>query len=145
MSQNITVRNVTLAIILFIAAITTSAQSPSSSHATFNFANVQLQPGERIVQIQVHADASSFEAVSPLPVGWHITIDNDPSWRTQLIGSCYVGAAAIDSAKLNKLHFRMVISQYGGLKFALNASVTVTKDFEHTREIKVTPANLHFE
>ena len=145
MSQNMTVRRITLAIILFIVAIGSSAQSPSLTHATFNFTKLQLEPGERIVQIDIHADSSSFEAVSPLPVGWSITIDNDPSWRTQLIGSCSVGAAAIDSEKLSKMHFRMVISEFGGLKFALNASATVTKDFEHTREIKLTPANLHVE
>lgn len=40
-------------------------------------------------------------AMKPVPIGWRVTIDNDPNWITSTVGIAIVGAAEIDPPQLS--------------------------------------------
>jgi hypothetical protein len=117
----------------------------SSQAQTFSIQHLHLQPGERITNIELMATAGAFESITPMPVGWSFTIDNDPSWRTSVEASIHVGAAALSETDLECLQIRMKKGEFGDLKFSLTGKIVVTKDFTHTRRIVLTPSNFKSE
>lgn len=64
-------------------------------------------------------------------------IDNDPSWDTKVTGSLMVGAAALSPAELRKLKFFIEKDEFEDLKFQVEGTVGVTKDFVKTRNIQL--------
>ena len=123
----------------------TSQCAHAQGTRTFSLTHLALQPGERIVGFRVDIRAGAFESVAPMPVGWSIDIDNDASWQTSVEGGIEVGSAALGLPQLAKLRFLIKKNEFGGMKFSVAGTVTVTKDFEHEREIKLSPSNIHFE
>lgn len=96
---------------------------------------------EKIVGFKVNVTAGRIVSFPNAPIGWNITINNDPSWHTQVIGSIIVGAASLGS-----IFFRdfLTIEKYEfmGLKFNVDAEIVVTEDFEIERHLYLKMKNL---
>ena len=99
--------------------------------------HVNVQQGERVVSFQVRLTAGMVRGVSNLPKGWHVAIDNDASWRTQVKGNTLVGAAAMSVQELENVRFE-VEKDETYLKFSLQGTFAATKDFEKERRITLT-------
>jgi hypothetical protein len=73
-----------------------------------------------------------------VPYGWSISIDNGPSWNTNIRGSIAVGAAALDPNFFrNFLIVEVEKDAPDGIPFELQGEVIVTTDFVAERRIKV--------
>jgi hypothetical protein len=107
----------------------------------FRLEGVHLQAGERIVGLDVSLEAGDFVAVSGLPAGWLVTIDNDPSWQTSLKGDAKVGAATLDLENIRKLNMVIHRFEFGDLKFQISGYLLVTTNFENVRKVPLRIEN----
>jgi hypothetical protein len=131
-----------IAVILFCllgASVPVLAQAVDQKH--FSLRDVHLQPDERVVGIELSVKAGSFVSIDRLPIGWLVTIDNDPSWHTTVKGNARVGAAALEMQPLQKLDFCVRKYEFGDLHFSISGDLIVTKDFEHERRIPLRSEN----
>ena len=71
-----------------------------------------------------------------IPIGWSISVDNDPSWNTNTSGTLIAGAAALDASFFREF---VVIEKDEslGLPFSVEGEVVVTQDFSKERRIEV--------
>jgi hypothetical protein len=53
-------------------------------------------PQGRVAEIRLSMRHGMVTAVSPVPIGWRMTEDNDPNWITSTVGIGIVGAAWIE-------------------------------------------------
>lgn len=102
---------------------------------------IHLQAGERIEGVDISIKAGAFAGVSGLPAGWTITVDNDPSWQTNLKGDAKVGAATVDASSIQKLNIVIHKFEFGDLKFQVSGTLLVTMDFESLRKIPLSREN----
>jgi len=95
---------------------------------------LQITKGERIVGFQIRLKSARFFSLPSVPLGWDISIDNDPSWHTEMKGTVEVGAGALDPDFLRDF---VVVEKDTtlGLPFEAEGEIDVTKDFEHVRKI----------
>ena len=116
----------------------------STAHAqeqTFVLRQIHFEKGGRVVGLEVLIDAGSFVAIEPLPMGWFLTIDNDPSQQTSLKGDAGVGTAALEPRDLRNLRIRTRAVVFGGQRFSVSGTLVVTEDFQHERRIPLSLAN----
>ena len=102
--------------------------------------SLKLQPGERITAFQIHAASARITALLDTPLGWHLDIDNDPSWHTSINGNIIVGAAALDANFLRRF-LRIEKEPESNEPIRLAGQLTVTAydktGNEHTHTVKV--------
>lgn len=103
--------------------------------------NIHLQDGERIDGIELSIKGGSFVGFDPLPMGWYLIIDNDPSQKTSIKGDARVGTAALELDDLLKLRILSRKVEFGDLKFSISGTLIVTKKFETERRIALHPEN----
>ena len=96
---------------------------------------------EKIVGFEVIVTAGRIVSFSTAPMGWNITINNDPSWHTKIIGSIIVGAASLGS---NFFRDFLMIEKYEfmDLKFNVDAEIVLTEDFESERHVYLNMKDL---
>lgn len=96
---------------------------------------------EKVVGFEVNVTAGRIASFPTTPIGWNITINNDPSWHTKVFGSIIVGAASLGS---NFFRNFLVIEKYEfmGLKFNVDVEIIVTEDFESERRIDLKMKDL---
>ncbi len=87
--------------------------------------NIHLQEGERVYGIELSIYEGSFVGFDPLPMGWYLIIDNDPSQQTSISGDARVGAAALQLDDLLKLKIVTRKMEFGDLKFSISGSLIV--------------------
>ncbi len=101
-----------------------------------SFASLKLTGAERVVGFEVTFVGAGIVSLPSVPMGWEISIDNQPSWNTRITASAVVGAAALDSR-----YFRSFIviqkAPEKGLDFAISGTIWATEDFTTTREIQL--------
>jgi len=85
-----------------------------------------------VVGFEIQIKSGRVVSFPTVPTGWDISIDNDPSWDTQLRGSSKVGAAALD-VKFFGGFLVIEKDESLGLKFEAKGEIIVTEDFEHGR------------
>jgi hypothetical protein len=61
---------------------------------------LETKKNERVGAFQIRLVKAGFRTLPHIPMGWQITIDNNPSWNTTLEGRIGVGAAALELAEL---------------------------------------------
>ncbi len=103
--------------------------------------NIHLQEGERVDGIELSIKAGSFVGFDPLPMGWYLIIDNDPSQQTSIKGDARVGTAALGLDDLLKLRILARKVEFGNFKFSISGTMIVTKTFEGERRIALDSAN----
>ena len=131
-------REIALITLLFTISITAIAQNAANKDETVTVCipHVATAPGERIVGFEIELTAGWVQSVSHIPLGWYVEVDNASAWRTTIGGSISVGAAALDPNDLCKMHITVQKdTKYD--QFAVSGTVTVTTDFEKTRNIAV--------
>ena len=104
---------------------------------TVSIPNVQLAPGEVVVSFEIDITAGAIASVSEIPVGWYLNLDNDASWQTTVKANTQVGAASLSSKDLRELHFVVRKNEFGDLKFNLAGVVSVTKDYQKEKHLKL--------
>ena len=102
-----------------------------------------LNPGERIVGFDLKI-VSGYVSIIKAPPGWEIHVNNDPSQNVEVSGSVLVGAAALHSDGLNGMISVTEIPN-PGQSFQLTGDIVVTKDFEQTRILVLSPKNVLLE
>ncbi len=128
--------------VLLTASVMVAAQNTEKTNETVSFRvpHVATSTGERIVSFEIKLTSGMVEAVSNLPMGWYVEVDNDPSWDTTIEGNIRVGAAALDPDEFRKLRIT-VQKDTTYSPFAVSGTVAVTTDFEKTRNIALSAAD----
>jgi hypothetical protein len=132
---------------LFPCLILTVLLMPGMLHAqqtfTVSVPKLNLQPGERVVGFKFRLQAARVARLNDAPIGWSVSIDNDPSWNTSLEATVKVGAAALDASFFHRF-LRVEKAEPPLVPFELTGSIYVTRDFSDTREIKLGREDFHF-
>jgi len=128
-----------LCTLLLLASLFSSKQAAAQSFLV-DIENVMLNPGERVVGFDFKV-TSGYVSMVQAPPGWQIEIDNDPSQNVEISGSIFVGAAAINCERLNRM---ITVTQTLVFEkmLEITGNVTITKDFDHTRTITLAPRNI---
>lgn len=134
---------VCVAAVLSCASLGAQTKSVSHSEQRYELTipNLRLEPGERVVGFSVEVDSGRIASAPDVPIGWNLTIDNEPSWTTKLTATVIVGAAALD-ARFFRDFVVIEKSSLGGAPFAVRCEVDVTKDWQSARHIQVSRADL---
>ena len=127
-------------IVFFLGGICRPLTAQNVDHR-FRIENIHLQEGERIEGVDISIRAGDFVAVSGLPAGWLVTIDNDPSWQTSLKGDAKVGAAMLDAENIGKLTVLVHRFEFGDLKFQISGVLLVTTNFQNVRKVPLSVNN----
>ncbi len=90
-----------------------------------------------------HLQAARVVGLNDVPIGWSVSIDNDPSWNTSLEAIVKVGAAALDASFFHRF-LKVEKAEPPLVPFELAGSIYVTRDFSDTREIKLELKDFHF-
>lgn len=104
------------------------------------FCGIKLSAGERIVGFDIKTKSAYFSSLRRMPLGWNISIDNQPSWATNATGSILVGAAAVDMASLNRLFH--VVPENSLKDVEISGEIVTSADFEHEHRIVLKPADV---
>ncbi len=91
---------------------------------------------ERVVGFEVHVVSGRIAALPNIPIGWNMSIDNNPSWTTEIVASVKVGAAAVDPGFFRE--FLLIEKDESlGVPFQMSGEVVVTEDFATERRISI--------
>ncbi len=85
-------------------------------------------------EVKVHA--GRIASLPAVPIGWYLTIDNDPSWNTRMSGSIAVGAAALD-LRFFRDFIAVERGSLPGLELEVTAEIVVSEDFQTVRHIPI--------
>jgi hypothetical protein len=99
--------------------------------------SLHLGSKERVGGFEMHISSGCIASVPKVPIGWSISIDNDPSWRTTISGSLAVGAAALDSRFFQNFLVIEKNESLGGLPFDVQGEIAVTADYITERRTKI--------
>ena len=100
---------------------------------------LHMRNNERIVGFELRVRSGRIAQVPNAPIGWSVSVDNDPSWNTVVKGSIAVGSAALDANFFR--HFVVVEAEKDApaeVPFALEGEVIVTTDFSAERTIRLS-------
>lgn len=118
----------------FLGGMRAQCQIMSVSIPALHVAN-----NERIVGFEIHVRSARIALLPNVPIGWNVSVDNDPSWNTVIKGSIDVGAAAMYPDFLQDF---MVVEiekdASSDAPFDLQGEVIVTSDFIKQRRIKLS-------
>ena len=103
--------------------------------------SIHLQEGERIESIELSVKAGSFVGFDPLPMGWYLIIDNNPSQQSSIKGDARIGTAALELDNLLKLEIRVQKIEFANRRFSISGTLIVTKTFEDERRIPLRAEN----
>jgi len=119
---------------LLAVSVTAHGQKLSVSIPSLNLAN-----NERIVGFEIHTQSGRIAQLPAAPIGWEISINNDPLWNTTTKGSIVVGAAALATDFFqNFLVVEPEKKASADMLFDLRGDVVVTSDFVSERRIKLS-------
>ena len=126
--------------ILFLVAITAGINIASHKTVSAELWSVSIRPqpvlqNERVVGFEMKIRAGGIVSIPSLPMGWNISVDNDASWNTKIVGAVTVGAAALNVSFFSDF---IVVRQheFRGTKFDADMVIVVTEDFETNRRIR---------
>jgi hypothetical protein len=131
-----TVATVLLLVISSSGAAPHAANNQQEGTYSISVPLLRTSVGERVVSFEIDVTAGTVQAVSSLPIGWYVAVDNDASWRTKVTANTTVGAAALSPEQFQRIRL-LVKKDETYLKFDVSGSVSVTKDFEKERHIPI--------
>jgi hypothetical protein len=91
---------------------------------------------ERVVGFELHVKSGIIAQLRNVPIGWSLSVDNDPSWNTAIKGTAMVGAAAVDQSFFRDF-LVLEKNESLGIPFNVEGEVVVTADFKAERRIKI--------
>jgi hypothetical protein len=98
--------------------------------------NLQVGNKERVVGFEIHIASGRIAALPDIPIGWNVSIDNDPSWNTKIEGSLKVGAAAVAPGFFREFLF-IEKDESLDVPFQISGEIVVTEDFATERRIQI--------
>lgn len=124
---------------VFAALLLLSSMKAQCQVMSVSIPALHLANNERIVGFEIYVRSGRIALLPNVPIGWNISVDNDPSWNTVIKGSIDVGAAAMDPDFLQD--FMVVEAEKDAASdapFDLQGEVVVTSDFIKERRIKLS-------
>jgi len=114
---------------------------PSVPRVSVSIPALHLEAGERIVGFSLQITSARVAQIPKAPIGWNLSIDNDPSWNTSVSASIIVGAAAVAPTFFRDF---LVVEKAkdADMPFQIEGEVQVSRDFEHVRIIKIAMKDL---
>jgi hypothetical protein len=97
--------------------------------------SLSIEESERVEGIELIIKAGSFIGFDPLPLGWYLIIDNDPSQQTSIKGDARVGTAALEIDSLLRLRIRIRKIEFADRTFSISGTLIATRNFESERRI----------
>ena len=123
-------------ITVFAIAFVSGGQLLSAQTMAVSIPKLPTNPQERVIGFEIHITAGRIAALPAAPMGWVISVDNDPSWKTVLKGSVVVGAAAV-GRDFFKEFLIIEKNESVGLPFDVRGELVVTEDFATERRIPI--------
>jgi hypothetical protein len=126
----------------FLLLVSGAAKRPAGApppHGHFvlvSLSALHITEAERVVGFDFGVTSGRIAKITDVPIGWNVSVDNDPSWNTKIHASVIVAAAALDGS-----YFRdfAVIEKEGNIDapFEIKGKIVVSTDFSKVREIQV--------
>jgi len=132
--------------VLGTLALVTGALHIKAQTMIVSVAALHLQKNERITGFEMRVRSGRIAQLPNVPIGWSISVDNDPSWNTSVGGSIAVGAAALNPDFLRR--FIVVEKEKNApsdMPFALEGEIFVTSDFSAERTIRLSSKDFQTE
>jgi hypothetical protein len=125
---------------LVLSMVLGGAKLTHAQTLSVSIPSLRLAPNERVVAFEIRVTSGRIASLPNLPIGWHISVDNDPSWNTAIRASSRVGAAALGPDFFRKF---VVIEKNTSLgnPFDVVGEVDVTRNFATGRRIKLRMAD----
>lgn len=133
-------------IIIFIASAVITlvmVQAFASDLFEVSLAPVKLGNKDRIAGFEIKITSGVIVSIPSVPVGWSLSIDNDPSGLTSIKGNAIVGSAFIDADDKTRGSL-LVIERFSGdlaspdVPFDISADIHIYNPInEKVRIIKV--------
>jgi hypothetical protein len=112
------------------------AEPPHREFVSVSLLALNIGAGERVVGFHFDVTSGRIAQIADTPIGWNISVDNDPSWNTRVDASIRVAAAAVDSSFFQD--FAVVEKDENAERpFELAGEVDVSTDFSKVRNIQV--------
>jgi hypothetical protein len=95
---------------LLILLLTTFGKSVGAHDVIYHlsFRGLQISQNERFSRFDLHIRSAMVVGFRRIPIGWHVEIDNDPSWVTQMSGISIVGAANLAPTEFLRKFFSVL-------------------------------------
>lgn len=124
---------------LFVFATRSPADQPSTYDLSFS--DLHFSSGERVSKFDLNVRPAMIIGFRNIPVGWRISIDNDPSWITKVSGIAVVGAADLEEQALQPW-FLSLLPEPGDKSgqsqaITINGSITLAKG-DQIRTVEIT-------
>jgi hypothetical protein len=123
---------ITLAAILLPAV----AAPPDARLISLSLPALQLAAGERIVGFHLQVTSGRIAQLPEVPIGWNISVENDPSWNTKIDASIIVAAAAVDGSFFNNF-LVLEREERPETPFDVKGEISVSSDFSMVRRIQL--------
>ena len=104
--------------------------------ALVSLPDLRVAAGERVVSFHFELTSARIAQIPDVPIGWNISVDNDPSWNTKIDASTIVAAAAVDVEFFKGF---VVVEKEQNIRnpFEVKGKIAVSKDFSNVRTIQV--------
>jgi hypothetical protein len=125
----------TLAVAVFLAPA--GATSPEKQIVSISLLSLPIDSGEQVVGFHFQVTSGRIAQLPDAPIGWSVSVENDPSWNTKFEGSVIVAAAALD-ASFFKDFVLLEKNERSEVAFDVRGEVDVSRDFSTYRKIEIT-------
>jgi hypothetical protein len=112
------------------------AAPPHRQFVLVSLPALHIGAGERVAGFDFEVTSGRIAKITDMPIGWNVSVDNDPSWNTKIHASVLVAAAALDGSYFEGF---VVIEKEANAEgpFAIKGKIVVSTDFSKVREIQV--------
>jgi hypothetical protein len=112
------------------------ATQPHGQFVSVSLPAVHIGAGERVVGFDFEVTSGRIAQITDMPIGWNVSVDNDPSWNAKIHASVLVAAAALDASYFEDF---VVIEKEANAEnpFELKGKILVSTDFSKVRDIQV--------
>ena len=117
------------------AATVAHAQAARQQKVSISLRSLAVAPGERIVGFHLEVTSGRIARLPEVPIGWNLSVDNDPSWNTKLDASVIVASAALAPDFFK--NFAVIEKHTSDARFDITGDIIVSRDFASTRTIHV--------
>jgi hypothetical protein len=126
----------TLLLTAWKAAGPVGATPPHGQFVSISLSALHITEGERVVGLDFGVTSGRIAKITDVPIGWNVSVDNDPSWNTNIHASVIVAAAALDGSYFKD--FAVIEKESNAdTPFEIKGKIVVSTDFSKVREIQV--------
>jgi hypothetical protein len=116
--------------------LSAGAAAPRGRDVSLSLPTLQIGAGERVVGFRIQVTSGRIVRLPDVPIGWSVTVENDPSWNTKFEGAVIVATAAVD-ASFFKDFAVLEKDEKSEDELEVNGEIDVSQDFSAYRKIQV--------